>query len=342
MSATEHNLQEITPPATLLQMLGSYIVSQAIYVAARLGVADHLTDGPKAIKELAESVGAHSGALYRLMCALASIGIFTEVEPQHFALTPIGAGLQTGTPGSLRALALHVGDVKWEVWGHMFHSVKTGETAFQHVHGMGYFDYLQRHPHKGRIFDEAMTGLVSQSITAVIAAYDFTSFSKVVDVGGGHGALMTAILKASSQTMGVIFDLPSVVERAKKNIEVTELSSRCECIGGDFFISVPTGGDAYIMASIIHDWDDERSITILKNCRRIMSGREKLLLMEMVIPPGDAPFFGKLLDLEMLVSLGGRERTEVEYRDLLAVSGFQLTRIVPTHALLSIIEASPA
>jgi ubiquinone/menaquinone biosynthesis C-methylase UbiE len=341
MSATEQSLQAIQPPAALLHMLGGYMVAQAIYVAARLGVADHLADGAKTIQELAETVDAHAGALYRLMRALASIGLFTEPEPQRFALTPIGAGLQTKAPGSLRALALHIGDVNWEVWNHMFHSVKTGETAFRHVHGMEYFEYLQKHPQKGRTFDEAMTGLVSQSIAAIIDAYDFTPFSKVVDIGGGQGALMTAILRANPQTTGVIFDQPSVIERAKRHIEDTGFSNRCECIGGDFFVSVPAGADAYIMASIIHDWDDEHSVSILKSCHRVMSGSEKLLLMEMVIPPNDVPFFGKLLDLEMLVSLGGLERTAAEYRDLLAASGFQIARIVETRGLLGIIEARP-
>lgn len=340
MSPLEHSPQELPPSVKLNQLGTGRWVSEALYVAAKLGVADHLKDGARSVDQLATSVGAHAGALYRLLRALASVGVFTEAEPRKFALTEMGACLQTGVPGSMRALALMT-DLERDAWGQLEHSIRTGETAFDHVHGMGFFAYLQRHPDEGRLFDEAMTGFVSQNIAAVVAAYDFRPFSKIVDVGGGHGALMAAILKASPGTEGVIFDLPSVVEGAERNIEAAGLSARCQCVGGDFFTSVPTGGDAYVMASIIHDWDDQRSVAILRNCRQAMSGRGKLLLVEMVIPAGDTPFFGKLLDLEMLVlAPGGRERTETEYQALLVDAGFRLIRIVSTRSLASVIEAA--
>lgn len=341
MKPSEPNSQQVPPPVALHRLISGHWIAQAISVAAKLGVADYLTDGPQHTDKLARSVGAHSGALYRLLRALASVDVFTEVEPQRFALTPIGHYLQTGVAGSLRALALLVNELDWEAWGQMLHSLKTGETAFQHVHGMAPFAYCQGHPEVGKTFDEAMTGFVTENGIAVVTVYDFSLFEKIVDVGGGHGALMVAILPASPATRGVIFDLPSVIDGARKTIEAAELSSRCDCVAGDFFVSVPAGGDAYILASIIHDWDEERSVAILKNCRRAMANDAKLLLVEMVIPPGDAPFFGKWLDLEMLVCFRGRERTEAEYQALLATAGFRLTRIVATHTPSSVIEAVP-
>jgi ubiquinone/menaquinone biosynthesis C-methylase UbiE len=341
MTAPERNPDEI-PPAVALHQLGvSFWLSQALYVVAKLGVADHLKDGPYTADELAKSVGAHEGALYRVMRALASVGVFTETEPKRFALTPMGAYLQTGVAGSLRAQFLTITELDWEPWRHLLHSVQTGETAFRQAHGMGLFDYLQHHPGVGNMFDEAMTGFVMENGLAVVAAYDFTPFAKIIDVGGGSGALMAAILQASPQAQGVLFDLASVIDGAKRTIEAAGLAARCACIAGDFLTSIPAGGDAYLMASILHDWDDEHSVAILQNCRRVMSAPAKLLLVEMVIPPGDVPFYGKLLDLEMLVLTGGRERSEEEYRDLLTAAGFRLTRILSTHTASSIIEATP-
>jgi O-methyltransferase domain/Dimerisation domain len=341
MTPSEPSPQQVPPPVALHRLMSGHWIAQAIFVAAQLGVADYLTDGPQHADALAQSVGAHPGALYRLLRALASVGVFTEIAPQRFALTPIGTSLQTGITGSLHALALTGNVLDWEAWGQLLYCVKTGEPAFQHVHGMDPFTYFQHHPEVGKIFDEAMTGFVTENSLAVVTAYDFTPFTTIVDVGGGHGALMVAILQASPATRGVILELPSVLDGARATLEAAGLLSRCDCVAGDFFASVPAGGDAYILASIIHDWDTERSLTILRNCRRAMTNDAKLLLEEMVIPPGDAPFFGKWLDLEMLACFGGQERTEAEYQALLAAAGFQLTRIVPTHTPSSVIEAVP-
>jgi hypothetical protein len=321
--------------------MSGHWIAQAIFVAAQLGVADELRGGPQPTDALARSVGAHPGALYRLLRALASVGVFTEVGPQCFALTPIGTYLQTGIAGSLRALALTGNVLDWEAWGQLVHSVKTGAPAFQHVHGMDPFRYFQHHAEAGTIFDEAMTGFVTENGMAVVTAYDFTPFTTIVDVGGGHGALMVAILRASPDTRGIILELPNVLDGARATLEAAGLLSRCECVAGDFFASVPTGGDAYLLASIIHDWDAERSVTILQNCRRAMAHDAKLLLVEMVVPPGDAPSFGKWLDLHMLVCFGGQERTEVEYQTLLEAAGFRLTCVVSTHTPSSVIEAVP-
>ena len=333
--------KELPPSVALMQMITGFWVSSAIYVAAKLGFADHMGDGSMDADELAERVGADSGALFRLLRALASVGVFTEVEPRRFALTPIGNCLKSDSPGSLRAFSIVGREIGWKPWGQLLHSVRTGETAFDHLHGMGYFEFLNQNPELARLFDEAMTGFVTMNGLAVAAAYDFTPFSTIIDVGGGHGALIGAILKQNPKTRGIVFDRPEVVEAAKNRLASAGLSNRCECIGGDFFVSLPSGGDAYLLASVIHDWNDEKSLAILRNCRRVMGSNTRILLLEMVIPPGDVPFFGKLLDLNMLVNFGGRERTEVEYRNLLSAAGFQLTRIVPTMTSASLIEAVP-
>ncbi len=336
----KNNHEGLPPSAVLMQMITGFWVSSAIYVAAKLKLADRIGDVSISVDELALSVGAHPGSLYRLLRALASVGVFTEVEPRRFALTPIGNCLKSG-PGSLRAFSIVGREIGWEPWGQLLHSVRTGETAFGHLHEMGYFEYLKQNPEHARLFDEAMTGFVTMNGLAVAAAYDFTPFSTIVDVGGGHGALVETILKQNNQARAIVFDRPEVVEVAKNKLASAEFANRCECIGGDFFASIPSGGDAYLLASVLHDWDDEKSLAILRNCRRAMSTKAKLLLVEMVIPQGDVSFFGKLLDLNMLVNFGGRERTEQEYRKLLSDAGFQLSRIVPTRTPSSLIEARP-
>lgn len=329
------NLQNTNemPPQALLQMLTSYRVSQSIYVAAKLRIADLLNDGPRSSDELAKSSGSDSRALYRLLRMLASVGIFAEVDQGCFTLTPLAALLQTGAPGSLRAYAIMNGeDWFWRPWGELLYSVKTGKTAFDHVCGMGIFKYLAQHPEAAEIFNEAMTGFTLTS-TAVVAAYDFSGINTLIDVGGGQGALLAAILKANPQLRGVLFDLPSVIEGAKSLIEAEGVAERCELVAGDFFESVPGGAVAYILKFVIHDWDDDRAVTILKNCHRAVVEDGKLLVVEMVIPPGNEPFYGKLADLNMLVlSGGGRERTEAEYRALFATAGFKLTKIIPTQS----------
>ncbi len=339
MNLPENKSRKLPPSAALLQMMSGFWVSAAIYAAAKLGLADHLKDGPGNVEDLAHKTGANPGALHRLLRALGSVGIFTEVGPRRFALTPLGECLCSDAAGSLRSYAIVAKEMGWEPWGELLHSLKTGETAFQHLHGKGYFDYLRENQELGSLFNEAMTGFVTMNGLAVASAYDFTSISKIVDIGGGHGALTSAILAKYPDMRSIIFDLPDVVKGARKKLEDKGLSNRCECIGGDFLKEVPSGGDAYLMTSVIHDWDDDHAVTILRNCRKAMPEIAKLLLIEMVIPPGDTPFFGKLLDLMMLVNLGGRERTGDEYRDLLDTAGFRLTRIIPTNTPSSIIEA---
>ena len=343
MTSADDNQPGLPPAAALLQMITGAWLTQAISVVATLGVADHLGDGSRTVEDLATRVGADAGALYRLLRALASVGVFTEVEPRAFGLTSMAECLRSDVPGSQRAFARLIGsDEWWRAWGELGHSVRTGQTAFEHVHGSPAFTYMGEHPGLGQLFQGAMTGFVSQTCAAVIAAYNFAPYTTVVDVGGGHGMLMGRILQASPQTKGVVFDLPQVAASANAILDELGVADRCECVGGDFFVSVPPGADAYLLTSIIHDWDDERSRAILENCREAMSPSGKVLLVEMVIPPGDTPFFGKILDLEMMVTPGGRERTADEFRALLSSAGLELTRIVPTESPSSIIEAVPA
>jgi len=333
-----------SPPGVQLDYLiaGGWI-TQAIGLAAELGIADLLADGSKPSTELAEATGCHPQALYRLLRALASVGVFTEVEPERFGLTPMAEALRDEATGSLRGMArFRAGDVQWRTWAHFRDGIRTGEPVFEQVHGMDSWEYFAQHPAASAIFNAAMKGTMGQVVDTVAAAYDFSEFSMIVDVGGGHGAMLGAILRGNPALHGVVFDRPHVAEGAEAAVRAAGLLERCDVIGGDMFEQVPSGGDAYMLSRIIHDWDDEQSVAILKNCRRVMGPRARVLLVEEVIPPGDTPSFGKLSDLNMLVSLGGRERTEAEYRALYEAAGFTLTQVIPTRSRVSLIEGEPS
>jgi hypothetical protein len=334
---------DILPPqVAFMQMINGYWVSQAIYVAAKLGIADQLKDGPKHCEALAARTGAHTRSLYRLLRGLASLGIFTETEPNCFALTPSAQFLRSDTPESLQAVALMSGEEHYRAWGDLLHSVKTGENAFEQVYGMPIFPYYAQHPESAQIFDRAMTGYSSTETEAVVASYDFSAIRTLVDVAGGHGSLLISILQANPHLQGILFDQAMVIEGAPPLIQAGGVADRCDVAAGDFFESVPKGGDAYILKHIVHDWGDEQAIAILKCCREVIPNTGKLLIVEQVIPPGNEPFMGKFLDLNMLVMCpGGCERTEAEYRTLLAQAGFQLTQIIPTQTFASVIEGRP-
>lgn len=340
MSGPDNASQEMPPGALMTQMILSYMTTQAIYVAAKLGIADLLKDGPKSSLQLAEETNVHARSLYRVLRALAGIGIFTEVEDDSFALTPLAETLRSDAHGSLRGTAIFMGD-DWHlrVWADIMHSVRTGEPAVEHVFGKPIFSYLAENTEDAAVFNDAMTSMSSSVIEAIMAAYDFSSIERIVDVAGGHGLLIGSILKANPQMKGILFDVPSVIEGARKRLEAEGVEKRCELIAGDFFESVPGGGDAYIMKHIIHDWDDERALTILKNCHRVMRSDDKVLLVEMVVPKRDEPAAGKFLDIEMLLFTGGCERTEEEYAALFERAGFRLTKITPTASPYSVIEA---
>jgi len=334
---------ETPPTVTMLQMMTGYWVSQAVYVAAKLGIADLLVDGPVGCNDLATATRTHAPSLQRTLSALASVGVFSEVAPGRFGLTPLAALLRSATPDSMRALAVMYMEEQYRSWGDFLHSVRTGQPAFEQQFGMGVFEYYTKNPEPSAVFNEAMTGLTTRLASAVAESYDFSAFGSVVDVGGNQGTLLTAILRRHPLTRGVLFDLPHVVAAAEPVLRKAGVDARCARRGGDFFEAVPTGGDAYILASVLHDWDDARCKAILATCRSAMPANGKLLIVELVLPVGrDEPFFGKWVDLHMLVMAGGRERTEAEYRTLLQAGGFELLRLVPTLAGPSIIEAVPA
>ena len=320
-------------------MITGYWISQAIYAAAKFGVADHLKDGPRNIDQLAADTSTNADALYRLLRALASIGIFAEGPPRQFSLTPMAEALQNDVPGSKRALALMSGDEQFRAWAEIDYSIQTGKKAFDKVFGKPVFEYLGDHLDKARIFDAAMVGIHGRESNAVHDAFDFSKIGTLADIGGGNGSQLIALLKSHPNMKGILFDLPHVIDRAKTQIDSAGLSNRCRLVAGDFFQNVPDGADAYFMRHIIHDWEDEKSLTILRNCHRAMPAHGKLLLVESVIPPGNEPFGGKFLDLVMLLMPGGKERTRNEYQTLFEKAGFTLSQIVPTSTEVSIIEA---
>lgn len=329
-------------PSSMLEVIEDFWFSRAVYIAAKLGIADHLAEGPKSAVELAVATQTHGPALHRLMRALASRGVFSEDGDARFSLTPSAAPLRTGVDGSLRAfLTTELGEEHYPAWGNLLHTVKTGETAFDYTFGMPPWDFFARNPENARVFDQGMTNVNGLVNAAVLAAYDFSKIKRLVDVGGGQGSLMASILKANSHLHGIVFDVPHVAEGTKRLIEAEGLSGRCEVVAGSFFETVPEGGDAYLMKWIIHDWDDERALTILKNCRQAVTSDGKLLLIEAILPPANQHAFSKFMDLNMLVMTGGRERTEAEYRALFEVSGFRLSRVVSTQSEFKVIEAGP-
>jgi hypothetical protein len=322
-------------------MMTGYWGAQAVYIVAKLGVADLLTGGPHPVEELAAATNSHASSLYRLLRALASIGVFTEVSPRTFALTPMAELLRTGIPGSMRALAITYNEEMYQAWGNMLHSIQTGEPAFAHRFGMGPFPYFMQSPEADRIFNEAMIGYTHQVANAVVGVYDFSAFGAVADVGGGYGTLLAAILQSNPSARGILFDVPHVIDAAQGFLKTTGVADRCTGVAGDFFTAVPAGADAYVLSQILHDWEDEQCLTILKHTRQVTPKHGKLLVVELVIPPGNEPFFGKWLDLHMLAIPGGRERTEAEYSTLFRDAGFELTNIVPTPAGPSVVEAVP-
>ncbi|MFN2540569.1 MAG: methyltransferase, partial [Chthoniobacterales bacterium] len=232
-----------------------------------------------------------------------------------------------------------LGEEHYPAWGELLHSVRTGEIAFDRAFGMPVWKFFSQNPDNAQTFNDAMTGLTLAVNDAVISSYDFSAIRTIVDIGGGHGSLLASILEAHPKMKGVLFDAPPVIDGAQSRFQSEGLANRCELVAGDFFASVPLGGDAYILKWIIHDWDDERCIKILKNCHRAMTEDGKLLLVEAVVPRGSELHFSKFMDLNMLVMTGGRERTADEYRTLLEASGFKLTRIVPTDSAMSVIES---
>ena len=335
--------QATTPSEDLRHLILGFRVTQALHVAAELGIADLLAGGPRGADDLAAASGTHAPSLYRVLRLLASEGVFAESPDGRFALTPMAAALRRDAPGSLRPMALfHASEAIWRAWGHLLHAVRTGEPAFDHVHGTDLFTHLRRHPEEGAVFDQLMTNQTAPITRAVAAAYDFAPCATIVDVGGGRGALALGLLEAYPHLRGIVFDQPTVADGARQAIAAAGLAGRCTAVGGDFFAAVPEGGDAYLAKYILHDWDDERCLAILRAIRRVMPAGGRLLVIELLIPPGDARSFAKSQDVNMLVNLTGRERTAAEYAALYAAAGFALTRTIPALGELHIIEGLPA
>src|ERR1043165_2374984 len=327
-----------SPSAFLTQIMLGCLATQAVYVAATLGIADLLVDGPKSVEELARARNTHAPSLYRILRALASLGIFAEQDHRVFALTPTAQPLRSDVPNSLRDAVMFWGaDWHWEVWGQTLYSVRTGKSAWSQVHGEEVFSYFENNPEAGRIFNRAMSSFSGLVTEAVVDAYDFTDIETLADIAGGEGRLLTGILPAYPKLRGVLFDLPYVIDGAREQVAATRVNDRVEFASGDFFASVPEGADAYILKSIIHDWDDERALTILKNVRRALRPSGRVLLVEAIVAEGNNPDIGKLIDLEMLVSPGGKERTAAEYRELFTRACLKLNRIVPTKSPFSVI-----
>ena len=321
----------------LNQMLGGAWTTQAIYVAAELGIADLLVAGPRTPEELAARTGTHSGALYRVLRALASMGIFAEDVAGRFSLTPLADRLRSDVPGSQRWLAIMMGAEFYQSWGNLLYAVQTGQDAFHKTYDASFFDYMTAHPDRHRIYDAAMEGIHGLETEPMLDAYDLSSCRRVIDVGGGNGSLLAAILKRYPATRGILFDLPAVADHAASMMSGLGFDGRCQVVGGDFFSSVPAGADAYLMRHVIHDWQDDQAVRILRNCREAMAPDGRVLVLENVIQPANEPGFGKWLDLMMLV-VSGRERTEEEYRRLFSQAGLRLSRVVPTAAGISVVE----
>jgi len=341
--AATKTIQPPPPAAFLTELAFGMKMTQALYVAAKLGIADLLASEPRSISQLAAATSSSERSLYRVLRSLAAVGIFRETDPRVFELTPYADALRSDTPNSFRNGAIFMGEEwLWKVMGQMLYSVKTGKPAWAHVHGSEAFAYLAENPDHFEIFNRAMTDMSVAAAPSIVEAYDFSEFATIVDIAGGHGYLLAQILKATPNLRGLLFDVEPVITGAKALLEREGVSERAELIAGNFFESVPAVADAYIMKHIIHDWDDEQSIKILRNITAAMPARAKLLIVEMVVPEGNEPHMSKLMDLSMLVLPGGVERTEAEYHALLAEAGLRLDRIIPTESFLSILEVVKA
>ena len=337
-------MNDTRPPAQLLAgMLAGAWLAQALAVVAKLGVADLLDAGPRTPAEIATTTGTDATAMYRVLRALAGAGVFAEDASGRFGLTPLAGPLRADAGDSIRSYAVMTGERwVWQSFGALEHSLRTGTPAFDQIFGAPLFDYYAAHPDAARVSAEGLRSVGRGQDAAVIATYDFTGAGTVVDVGGGQGGLLAAILAANPQACGVLLDLPHVAAMARQSVKAAGLSARCRIEAGDFFSEVPALGDIYLLRKVLHDWDDESARRILRACRSAMTEGSRLLVLEMVVPAGNAPAYAKLLDLLMLVYAGGRERTEAEYRTLLMSAGFATKRVMPTASAISIIEATAA
>jgi hypothetical protein len=343
MNQSNDNNNGKPPHAQLIEMATAHWISRIIYVAAKIELADHLASGPKSADELAGPTKTHAPSLYRFMRTLTHLGLLVEDTGKHFALTPLGEALKKNAPGSAHPTVLTLAS-DWcaNGFGELLYSVQTGKSGVEKYLGMPIFDWFGKNPEMASLFSETMVGVHGAEPAAVAAAYDFSKMKTIVDVGGATGNLLTTVLSRAPGARGILYDLPHVVRDAPALILSRGLTDRVAIEAGSFFERVPSGGDAYLLSHIIHDWSEAQCLSILGHCRRAMNNGSRLLLIEMVLPSGNTPHPGKLLDMMMLVGPGGRERTEQEYATLLEQAGFRLSRVVPTESAVSVVEATPA
>ena len=325
-------------PPFLFQMATAYWLSQAIYVAAKLGIADLLKDSPRSSAALAAATGSDASSLFRVLRALSSVGVFSQLDKDCFALSRLGDVLRSDVPGSLRAIVITIGEIHYQACGELLHSVRTGSPAFDHVFGTSLFDYLQENARAADVFNRGMTNLSSLLAHAILLAYDFSGVTSMVDVGGGEGELLIRILELYPEMTGVVFDVANSLGTPRRTMGSAE---RCSCITGNFFDSVPEGAEVYVLCGVVHDWSDDLAVTILSNCRKAMANNGRALIVEMIVPKTNSASFSKLLDLNMMVMTAGRERTKPEFHALLNAADLRVTRIIPTMAPQSVIEAVP-
>jgi len=329
---------EAPPQQAMMQLMAGFWISRAVHAAAVLGLAD-LLESPRTANQLAIDTGMHSRSMYRLMRALASVGVFRERDDGRFESTPLSDTLKSAGDGSLRYTAIsELGLTHYGPWGELLQSLKNGKPSFDAVFGMPIFDWFARNPDRSEIFNRSMSELTALVEPAVLDAYDFSGLGTIVDVGGGHGSLLAGILQKHPSLRGIVFDAPEVVAGTPEKLRAAGVADRCTTASGDFFASVVPGGDTYIMKHIIHDWDDDKCRTILTHCRSVMKPGSKILVVDQVLPGRNEPSLGKFSDLIMMVMPGGQERTEDEFRTLLESAGFTFSRVVPTRSIVSVVE----
>ncbi|MFC6882307.1 MULTISPECIES: methyltransferase [Actinomadura] len=331
------------PSVRLTALMDGALIAQLISVAAELGVADLLARGPRSVEELAHHTGSDPDALHRALRCLAAAGVFTEPSPRTFALTPLADVLRTGSPDSIRDLARIRGlPEHWRSWGELAHSVRTGRSAFEHVFGTDWWTHLESRPDLGALFDRAMGNDTRQVHAAALEAYDFSGVRRLVDVGGGHGHLAAALLRRHPGMTATVHDRPQAMAGAGAVLAEAGVADRASVVGGDFFESVPPGGDAYVLCRVLHDWDDARAERVLANVRRALSGGGRVVVVDAVVPEGDVPHPAKAMDLTMLALHGGRERTEAEFAKLFDAAGLRHTGTWPSSSPISVLTAEAA
>jgi hypothetical protein len=326
----------------LREMIYGVVTSQMVSVVARLAVADLLEDGPKSVDELAVTTGTDAVPLFQVLRALAGEGVFELLEGKRFGLTPMAEALRSDAPNSLRSMAIYYGSPYiWQSYGALIEAVRTGETALDLALGESLFEYLAKHPDDNAVFNRYMVERQALQHPAIVEACDFEGAGLVVDVGGGSGALLAAMLSANPHLRGVLFDRPQVVAGAADVLNEAGVADRCAVEGGSFFDAVPPNGDVYLLSQVLHDWNDEQAVEILRNCRKVMSTGSRVLVAETILPPGNEPSIAKRVDVVMLVVAGGHERTEDEFATLFHAADLELTEVISTTSGDSLVEGVP-